>query len=71
MDSTSLSVDSTHGYTDNFIIGGLAQLSATNLSKASATASSNTVSVTHSEYTDTDLNVEADIYGAYVDTVLM
>ena len=68
MDSTSLSVDSTHGYTDNFIIGGLAQLSATNLSKASATASSNTVSVTHSEYTDTDLNVEADIYGAYVDT---
>ena len=70
MDSTSLSVDSTHGYTDNFIIGGLAQLSATNLSKASATASSNTVSVTNSEYTEAegDLNVEATIYGAYVDT---
>ena len=76
IDSTSLGVVSTNaaGYTENFIIGGLANLSnstpASTLTKASATASSNTVSITNSEYTEAtvDLNVDANIYGAYVNT---
>ena len=75
IDSTSLSVDSTKAnkYTENFIVGGLANLSGTAgtaLTKASATTSSNTVSITNSEYTEEegDLNVAATIYGAYVAT---
>ena len=72
IDSTSLSVVSTDAqdYTENFIIGGLANLSGSTLTKASATASSNTVSITNSEYTEdkVDLNVAANIYGAYVET---
>ena len=68
LDSTS--IDASGANYINYVVGGLAQLTkgTADFDKASATASSNTVSVTHSEYTDTDLNVEADIYGAYVDT---
>ena len=70
LDSTSIDASGA-GYI-NYVVGGLAQLTkgTADFDKASATASSNTVSVTNSEYTETagDRNVAANIYGAYVDT---
>ena len=72
LDNTSIAIDSTTatGYTTNSIAGGVAALTGSDLSKASVTASNNTVSVSNSGYTEAegDLNVGADIYGAYVNT---
>ena len=70
IDSTQLRADKSILDTyNNYIVGGLALLNGTNIDKASATASNNTVSVTNNEYeTIGATTVIADIYGAYVDT---
>ena len=72
LDNTSIAIDANtaNQYKTNSIAGGVAALTGTNLSKASVTASNNTVSVTNSGYTEAegDRNVGADIYGAYVAT---
>ena len=71
----SSSIDASGAGYINYVVGGLAQLTkgSADFDKASATASSNTVSITNSEYTEAagDLNVAnvaANIYGAYVNT---
>ena len=73
VDAISLKVDSTGqgtGYTDNNIVGGFAALGGSDVSKAAATASNNTVTVTNSTYSkdNSEKLIEADIAGAIVST---
>ena len=70
LDNTSIAIDTSNQYTFNSIAGGVAVMTATDFSKASVTASNNTVSVTNSGYTeaDSDRNVDANIYGAFIST---
>ena len=73
VDAISLKVDSTDtgtNYTDNNIVGGLAALGGSDVSKAAATASNNTVTVTNSTYSkdNSEKLIEADIAGAIVST---
>ena len=71
VDAITLSVDSgtATGYTKNYIVGGIAALGDT-VTKAAATASNNTVTVTNSTYSkdNSEKLIEADIAGAIVNT---
>ena len=62
LDNTSIAIDPTTatGYTTNSIAGGVAALTGSDLSKASVTASNNTVSVSNSGYTEAE--------GAFIST---
>ena len=71
VDAITLNVDSgaASGYTSNSIVGGFAALGDT-VTKAAATASNNTVTVTNSTYSkdNSEKLIEADIAGAIVST---
>ena len=68
VDAITLNVDS--GYTQNNIVGGFAALGGTDVSKAAATASNNTVTVTNSTYSkaNSEKQINANIAGAIVTT---
>ena len=72
VDAITLNVDSgaASGYTQNNIVGGFAALGGTDVSKAAATASNNTVAVRNSDYSkaNSEKLIEADIAGAIVIT---
>ena len=71
VDAITLSVDSdtAKSYTKNYIVGGIAAL-GDQVTKAAATASNNTVTVTNSTYSkdNSEKLIEADIAGAIVST---
>ena len=72
VDAITLNVDSgaASGYTQNNIVGGFAALGGTDVSKAAATASNNTVTVTNSTYSkaNSEKQINANIAGAIVTT---
>ena len=75
IDNATLLADNSayKNYTQNSLVGGLAELGSTgDLSKAAATASNNTLTITNSSYSANDLatakNVAVNIYGAAVVT---
>ena len=71
VDAITLNIGTASGYTSNSIVGGLASLGEADVSKATATASKNTVSVKNSTYSSKDNSeklIEADIAGAIVST---